>query len=116
MPLCFAAYPIQGLRDPRFDQVQKLTGTAVPALVLAAIADIALAASLAYYLHKARTGIKPSDTIVKKLILYAVTTGLVPGINRLLDLIVYLALPEDFFYQAFNFPICKLYTNTLLAT
>ncbi|KAI0044644.1 hypothetical protein FA95DRAFT_1608375 [Auriscalpium vulgare] len=104
------------LRDPRFSEMQKLTGTAVSGLVLGVSADITLAVSLAHYLHRGRSGLKRSDTLINKLILYAVTTGFVPSVNNVLNLIFYVTYPNDFYYQFFNFQVCKLYTNSFLAT
>ncbi|KAI0044645.1 hypothetical protein FA95DRAFT_1681047 [Auriscalpium vulgare] len=110
------AFAIQGLDDPLFTKVQRQTGSAVSELVFGAVADVGLAVSLAYYLYIGRSGRKSSDTVVNKLILYTVTTGLVPSINDILTLIVHLALPKAFYDQFFNFLVCELYTNTFLAT
>ncbi|KAJ7352154.1 hypothetical protein DFH08DRAFT_858037 [Mycena albidolilacea] len=85
-------------------------------LACASAADLIIAASLSYYLLKSRTGIKTTDSVVNKLILYAMNTGLLTGICVLIDMICFLTMPKNLIHIAFNLVVGKLYTNSLLAT
>ncbi|KAK7062070.1 hypothetical protein R3P38DRAFT_686082 [Favolaschia claudopus] len=86
------------------------------ALASASVADMLIALSLSYYLRKSRTGIKTTDSLVNKLILYAMSTGLLTGICVLIDMICFLAMPGNLVHVAFNIVSGKLYTNSLLVS
>ncbi|KAJ7250753.1 hypothetical protein C8J57DRAFT_1474861 [Mycena rebaudengoi] len=85
-------------------------------LACAATADLIIAISLSIYLSRARTGIKTTDSMVNKLILYAMNTGLLTSIIVLIDMICFLVMPKNLIHIAFNIVVGKLYTNSLLAT
>ncbi|KAJ7643119.1 hypothetical protein DFH06DRAFT_602544 [Mycena polygramma] len=85
-------------------------------LACAAAADLIIAASLCFYLLRSRTGIKTTDTMVNRLILYAMNTGLLTAIIVLVDMICFLTMPKNLIHIAFNLVVGKLYTNSLLAT
>ncbi|KAJ7820492.1 hypothetical protein B0H13DRAFT_2682288 [Mycena leptocephala] len=85
-------------------------------LACAAAADLIIAFSLCFYLMRSRTGIKTTDTIVNRLVLYAMNTGLLTAICVLIDMICFLTMPKNLIHIAFNLVVGKLYTNSLLAT
>ncbi|KAF5365649.1 hypothetical protein D9758_003160 [Tetrapyrgos nigripes] len=85
-------------------------------LACAAVADLLIAASLSFYLHRSRTGIRTTDSIINKLLLYAINTGLLTSIFALTDMICFLTMPNNLIHIAFNLMIGKLYTNSLLAS
>ncbi|KAF8164807.1 hypothetical protein B0H34DRAFT_670814 [Crassisporium funariophilum] len=75
-----------------------------------------------YRQHK--TGFKKSDQMVDRIIRVTMQTGLLTMIFAALDLIFFLANPGGLFIQIiisimhllFNFPLSKLYTNSLLSS
>ncbi|THV03626.1 hypothetical protein K435DRAFT_962341 [Dendrothele bispora CBS 962.96] len=85
-------------------------------LACAAVADLLIAASLSFYLHQSRTGIKTTDSVINKLLLYAINTGLLTSVFALIDMICFLTMPSNLIHIAFNLMIGKLYTNSLLAS
>ncbi|KAJ7025191.1 hypothetical protein C8F04DRAFT_1269546 [Mycena alexandri] len=85
-------------------------------LACAAAADLLIAISLSCYLLRSCTGIKTTDSIVNKLILYAMNTGLLTVIIVLIDMICFLTMPKNLLHIAFNLVAGKLYTNSLLAS
>ncbi|CAK5271329.1 unnamed protein product [Mycena citricolor] len=85
-------------------------------LACAAAADLTIATSLSWYLLRSRTGIKTTDSVVNKLILYAMNTGTLTAIVVLIDMICFLTMPNNLIHIAFNLVSGKLYTNSLLAT
>ncbi|KAK7013153.1 hypothetical protein R3P38DRAFT_3363535, partial [Favolaschia claudopus] len=99
--------------SPHRDDVKRITSVA---LASASVADMLIALSLSYYLRKSRTGIKTTDSLVNKLILYAMSTGLLTGICVLIDMICFLAMPGNLVHVAFNIVSGELYTNSLLAS
>ncbi|KAJ7734758.1 hypothetical protein DFH07DRAFT_967473 [Mycena maculata] len=85
-------------------------------LACASAADLIIAVSLCYYLLKSRTGLQKTDTIVNRLILYAMNTGLLTSIVVLMDMICFLTMPDNLVHISFNIVVGKLYTNSLLAS
>ncbi|KAJ6480423.1 hypothetical protein C8R45DRAFT_1005385 [Mycena sanguinolenta] len=94
-------------------RVQKMTGVS---LACAAVADLTIAVSLSVCLRNSRTGVKITDSIVNRLILYAMNTGLLTSIVVLIDMICFLTMPRNFVHLGFNMISGNLYTNSLLAT
>ncbi|KIM42553.1 hypothetical protein M413DRAFT_26593 [Hebeloma cylindrosporum] len=84
--------------------------------VLAAAGDVLIAGSLCFLLHRSRTGFQTSDTMINKLMLFSVKTGLLTSFCAVASLVSILASTNSFIYIAFFFCIGRLYSNTLLAT
>jgi len=84
--------------------------------ILAAAGDVLIAIVLCSMLQKSRTGFKKSDTMINKLIIFTMNTGLLTSFCAVASLISILAAPNTFIYIAFFFNIGRLYSNTLMAT
>ncbi|KAL5514860.1 hypothetical protein ACEPAG_2176 [Sanghuangporus baumii] len=76
--------------------------------------DIFIVIVLVYLLWRHRTDSKRGDTVVKRLIKYTISTGLITGIWGLLSLIFVEALPNTFVYLIADLTIPKLYINCML--
>ncbi|KAE9395343.1 hypothetical protein BT96DRAFT_997746 [Gymnopus androsaceus JB14] len=85
-------------------------------LACAAIADLLIAASLCFYLHKSHTGIRATDSVINKLLVYAINTGLLTSIFAVVDMICFLTMPHNLIHDAMNIMVGKLYTSSLLAS
>ncbi|KAF8868944.1 hypothetical protein BD779DRAFT_1590374 [Infundibulicybe gibba] len=83
---------------------------------LAAAGNVLIAATLCTLLHRSRTGFRRSDTMINKLILFAVNTGFLTSLCAVASLILIIVAGDTFLYIAFFFCIGRLYSNTLLAT
>lgn len=84
--------------------------------VLTVICDLLIAGALGTLLHFSRTGHKSTETIINRLIIFAVNTGFLTSLFALASLITYLALPGTLVYVLFYFCMGRLYSNSLLAT
>ncbi|KEP52245.1 putative transmembrane protein [Rhizoctonia solani 123E] len=84
-------------------------------LVTSALADTAITITLSWYLHSNRTGFSRTDDIITKLIRITVQTGLITTVWALVDLIMFLAVPNPL-HLMFNLPLPKLYSISLLST
>ncbi|KAK0432872.1 hypothetical protein EV421DRAFT_1910578 [Armillaria borealis] len=62
-----------------------------------------------------KTGFQDSDELVDRIIRSTVQTGLITTLCALIDLLTYLLDPTGL-HLVFNFPLPKLYTNTLLSS
>ncbi|PIL34889.1 hypothetical protein GSI_02676 [Ganoderma sinense ZZ0214-1] len=83
---------------------------------LSVLCDVLIVAALSYYLHSKRTGFKRTNSMIDRLIIYAVNRGVLTTICQAGHLIAYVALPGRFIFLAFALLEGKLYTNTFLAT
>ncbi|KIK02541.1 hypothetical protein K443DRAFT_96699 [Laccaria amethystina LaAM-08-1] len=83
---------------------------------LAAAGDVLIAGTLCIILHRSRTGFHRSDTMINKLILFSVNTGVLTSLCAIASLISIVVAGHTFLYIAFFFCIGRLYSNSLLAT
>ncbi|KAL5483639.1 hypothetical protein ACEPAI_8871 [Sanghuangporus weigelae] len=79
-------------------------------------ADMTVAFILSYYLWINKTGSRSTDSLVVKLIIYTVNTGVITAIDALLGLICYIAMPTTFVFIAFYLNLSKFYVNSYLAS
>jgi len=80
------------------------------------VTDVFTAASLSYFLHKMRTGFKRSDTLINRLIIYSVNTGMLTSVFSAAVLATYNIMPINFVYMSLYFILCKLFANSCIAT
>jgi len=99
-----------------FSKFPQLTWATITGLGGAAVADLAIAGTLVYYLNKSRTGFKRTDSIINTLMIYSINTGLVTSICALLNVIFAIITPTEQIYTAFFWCLAKLYVNSFLAT
>ncbi|KAH7908456.1 hypothetical protein BJ138DRAFT_1128448 [Hygrophoropsis aurantiaca] len=78
-------------------------------------ADVLITLCLTWSLASAKRGIKRSDNILQKLLLYIVSRGLLVAITQLLFLILYLVKPGALWWVPFHFILSKLYVITMVA-
>ncbi|KAI0029254.1 hypothetical protein K488DRAFT_88895 [Vararia minispora EC-137] len=100
----------------RMFQMTDLKNLGSASLGLGAATDIFTAMVLCYYLHTMRTGYRRSDSLINRLIMFSVNTGALTSACSLSVLIVYQLLPTNFVFISLYFILCKLYSNSCLAT
>lgn len=110
------AFTWLALKMDTFTELATLQSLSIVVNVLAAAGDVLIAGSLCYLLHSSRTGFQRSDSMINRLILFTVNTGLLTSLCALASLISITAAPTTFLYIPFFFCIGRLYTNSLLAT
>ncbi|KAH9849122.1 hypothetical protein C2E23DRAFT_401022 [Lenzites betulinus] len=81
----------------------------------AVVCDVVLAGALVYILHNNRTGMKNTDNILDKLIVYAINTGVLTTIFGLLVFVFSVVYPTNFIYAGISVAGVKLYSNSVLA-
>ncbi|KAE9402484.1 hypothetical protein BT96DRAFT_547395 [Gymnopus androsaceus JB14] len=95
---------------------EDLKGLSITVNALAAAGDVLIALVLCFLLQTSKTGFGRSNTILNKLTLFAVNTGLLTSLCAVASLVSILAAPDTFIYITFFFAMGRLYTNSLLAT
>ncbi|KAJ3801817.1 hypothetical protein GGU11DRAFT_832199 [Lentinula aff. detonsa] len=104
------------LRVKTFEQLSaELKGLSVTVNAVAVAGDLFIAGILTLLLQRSKTGFRKSDTMINKLIIFAVNTGGLTSICAVASLISILAAPATFIYISFFFSMGRLYTNSLLA-
>ncbi|TDL21609.1 hypothetical protein BD410DRAFT_789355 [Rickenella mellea] len=81
----------------------------------AAVADLIIATSMCYFLRKTRTGFGRTDTLITKLMMYSINTGLLTSIFATVSVILYGTMPNNLVWMCFYWILGKLYINSFLA-
>ncbi|EPS94465.1 hypothetical protein FOMPIDRAFT_1026197 [Fomitopsis schrenkii] len=93
--------------------------TKIPAslqTVSASVTDIYITVALTLVLRGERTGFKHTETLIRKLITYAINRGALTTALQIGQFLTYVSLPDTTFVWAiFHFVGCKAYVNSLLA-
>ncbi|EIM84417.1 uncharacterized protein STEHIDRAFT_100468 [Stereum hirsutum FP-91666 SS1] len=100
---------------PKFFDFQIFKPAVVIWLACSALCDCLITLVLVLYLRKHKSGFVATDSIIDKIIRLTVQTGAVTSIVAVTDLILFLASPAGL-HLAFNFPLSKFYTNSLLSS
>lgn len=89
---------------------------ATPFAITAVLSDIFIAGALCWLLHGSKTNFKRTNTVISKLIVYAINRCLLTSLVAVGEVIAFSASPHTLWYLAIDFVIGKLYANSLLAT
>ncbi|KAI0801902.1 hypothetical protein BC629DRAFT_152141 [Irpex lacteus] len=77
--------------------------------------DTLVAIFLFYLLQRSRTSVRSTDSIVRRLVLYVITTGLLTTVAQSVALILFLISSTNWIYLAVLTQVSKLYVNAYLA-
>lgn len=90
--------------------------TMVVGWVLSALCDSSIAIALSIYLRQRRTGMKSTNGILNRLLIYTINTGAVTSFFAIMVLIMFLGLPTSLAFIAFVQVQSKLYAISFLAS
>ncbi|KAA1465966.1 hypothetical protein DENSPDRAFT_876136 [Dentipellis sp. KUC8613] len=110
------AYASKAIHMTTFAQLATLKGLSMSVNALTAASDVSIAVALCSMLHRSRTGFRASDSMINKLILFTMNTGLLTSLDAICSLASIAASPNTFIYICFFFTLGRLYSNSLLAT
>ncbi|KDQ52835.1 hypothetical protein JAAARDRAFT_80931 [Jaapia argillacea MUCL 33604] len=85
------------------------------ALILGAVVDSSITASLTWSLQRSKTGFSVTDDLVTRLIQLTVQTGMMTAAVAIIDLILYLSSPWPF-HLVCGLTLPKFYTISLMST
>jgi len=115
--LAFACiYTAEAFQVHSLLEVDKLKVIGSLSLGLGVATDMVTAAALCFFLRNLRTGYTKDDSLINRLTLYAINTGVLSSACSLTALILYDIMPDNFIFMAFYFVLTKLYGNSFLAT
>lgn len=110
------AWVILAMQLKTFDDLLTISPITISINALSTASDVLIAGSLCLMLHRARTGFKKSDTMINRLMLFVVNTGVLTSCIAIAALVALIASPLTLIYACFYFCIGRLYTNSFLAT
>ncbi|EKM80267.1 hypothetical protein AGABI1DRAFT_106493 [Agaricus bisporus var. burnettii JB137-S8] len=113
---CSIAFTVQALQLRTWEELKALKGLSITVNILAVVPDVFIAASLFFFLQRSRTGFKKSDTMITRLIVFTVSTGVFTSICAIASLVSILVWENTLIYVAFYFSLGRLYSNSVLAT
>lgn len=79
-------------------------------------ADVGIAGVLCFYLHRGKSGLRWTNSIVDRIMQYVIATGAATSLLAIAVLISYLIRPKSFIFIAIHFSVSRMYTNSLLFT
>lgn len=111
------AFPIRAFTISTFIGLETISWVLYTSFAAGAAADFIIAGSLCFLLYRRRTGFsRRTDSILAKLMIYAVNTGALTSFCALACLATYATMPDNFIFLAIYFTLPKLLLNSLLAT
>jgi len=110
------AYTAMSVHFANSLDLHRLKGISISITALGAVIDLLIAVALFYLLHRSRTGFKQTDSVISRLMLFTINTGLLTSICAVLCLVTFVLYPNDLIYVTFFFCLSRLYCNSLFAT
>ncbi|KAI5115117.1 hypothetical protein M0805_005646 [Coniferiporia weirii] len=80
-----------------------------------AFVDTVIATVLSLLLHSRRSGVRQTNSLISRLILYTISTGMLTSVFSIIALVTAIVLPNKFIYLIPDLIMPKLYTNSILA-
>jgi len=108
------AYAVRAFQINKLAYADRLKLIASLSLGIGALTDIVIAAALAFFLRKLRTGYSQANSLVNQLTIYAVNTGALTSAVSLCTLVLYDINPESLEFLAVYFVLSKLYAMSLI--
>ncbi|KIK57220.1 hypothetical protein GYMLUDRAFT_173227 [Collybiopsis luxurians FD-317 M1] len=100
---------------PRFVDFRSFKWSVIMWLAGECFGDITITSVLPAHQRKHKTGFQASDELVDRIIRLTVQTGFVTALCATLDLVFFLIDPTGT-HLIFNFPLAKLYTNSVMSS
>ncbi|KAJ7662592.1 hypothetical protein DFH06DRAFT_355675 [Mycena polygramma] len=121
---CLAAGVLDAVMEVHIIQTKSLTslvgristGEVIAVFVIGAAVDLSIALILCWYLRRELTMVDRINSLVKRIMMYSIASGLIPSLLALGCLISYLVWPQSLISLAMYFSLGRTYTNALLAT
>ncbi|KAF8525779.1 hypothetical protein BU17DRAFT_83261 [Hysterangium stoloniferum] len=99
-----------------FSEFQRYTWAVGVWLGAAALCDILVSAAIVRSLWRSRTGISRTNSLITRLILWTINTGIITSLWAILDIAAFSGAKDTLIHLFFNVMLAKLYANSLLAT
>ncbi|KIK61214.1 hypothetical protein GYMLUDRAFT_43293 [Collybiopsis luxurians FD-317 M1] len=88
----------------------------IPFCVFNVLSDVLITTMLCTFLQESRTDLGWNNSLITRIITYAVNRCLLTTLSSITEVILFATLPQSLWWLALDFSIGKLYTNSLLAS
>ncbi|KAH8825035.1 hypothetical protein DL96DRAFT_1611727 [Flagelloscypha sp. PMI_526] len=85
-------------------------------LAIEAGVDIIITVTLSRALWRSKTGFVRTDTIVNRCIRVVIQSGLFSSVFAIMNFLVFILRPDTYLYAIFNWPLGRIYSNSLIYT
>jgi len=110
------SFGVKGLSLNSLDKLQELGWLLYTGFALALTGDAYVAISLCILLHRSKTGVGNTNSMINILLAYTINTGLLTMVVSAIEVFTYVGMPNNFIFLAAYFPLSKCYVNAMLAT
>ncbi|KAJ6562253.1 hypothetical protein B0H19DRAFT_1375400 [Mycena capillaripes] len=113
---CGTAWVVLALQAGTYERLLRISPLTISINALSTAADVIITATLCFMLQQTRPASLETETMVNRLILFTINTGLLTSLCAIASLISLIISPKTLVYASFYFCIGRLYSNALLAS
>ncbi|KAF8626429.1 hypothetical protein AX15_004883 [Amanita polypyramis BW_CC] len=113
---CGFAWVGLAIQVKTYEELLRISPLTITTNAISTFVDIFIAVTLVTLLYRSRTAFRKSDTIINRLIVFTVNTGMLTSVCSACVLVSLLASPHTLIYAAFYYCVGRLYTNSFIAT
>ncbi|KAF9037131.1 hypothetical protein BJ165DRAFT_1558901 [Panaeolus papilionaceus] len=104
------------VRDTSVAEYERNKMETMALFIATAIADMAIASVMCYYLQKETSAFEATRSVVSKALHIVVGSGLATSLIAIGSLILYVTVKQTFYFISLHFQLGRTYTNALLLT
>ncbi|EJD00827.1 uncharacterized protein FOMMEDRAFT_21324 [Fomitiporia mediterranea MF3/22] len=108
------AFTVEGMKMSTFTELLSLRNLSRSVNALAAVGNVSIAISMVVLLRNTKTGLRRPDSIVNRLIIFSLNTGILTSLCAIFSLITISAFPGTLIYSAFFFVLGRVYANSFM--
>ncbi|KAH8806597.1 hypothetical protein DL96DRAFT_1506787 [Flagelloscypha sp. PMI_526] len=107
---------INVIATPEFRALSSFSYWPTTWLICSSVADVLISAGLVWFLAKNKAGFSKTKSLVDKIIMSTVQSGIITSFVAILTLVLFLAIPGTTLMFVFDFSLSKLYASSLFST
>ncbi|KAK7042080.1 hypothetical protein R3P38DRAFT_2888445 [Favolaschia claudopus] len=113
---CGTAWVIMALQCRTYQDLLRISPLTITINALSTAADVFITMILCFMLHRSNPASLETESMVNRLILFTINTGLLTSLCAVAALVSLIISPRTLIYASFYFCIGRLYSNALLAS
>ncbi|KAJ7440251.1 hypothetical protein FB451DRAFT_1300620 [Mycena latifolia] len=113
---CGTAWVVLALKAGTYERLLSISPLTISINALSTAVDVIITTTLCFMLRQTRPASLETETMINRLILFTINTGLLTSLCAIASLISLIASPRTLIYASFYFCIGRLYSNSLLAS
>jgi len=113
---CGTAWVVLALQAGTYERLLTISPLTISINALSTAVDVIITSTMCFMLQQTRPASLETETMVNRLILFTINTGLLTSLCAIASLISLIISPKTLIYASFYFCIGRLYSNALLAS